>query len=175
MTCRSGRSRIAFGGALLAAAVATGGCNYTFSGGGGLPSHVKTVYVPPVENNTTQFALTETLTQGLLDAARERLGVQLASEQDADATIEAALTRYEDSAINFAGVEEVGAAVFQRRVSITARVDIIDNAANEVIWSGSSVTGVGEYTPATETEALGQEIALENLIQKIVDGAQSQW
>lgn len=161
--------------ALLTTSLVLAACNYTFSGGGGLPSHIETIYVPPVENSTTQFALTETLTQGLLDATRERLGAQLASEQDADASILAAITRYDDSAVNFAGVEDVGAAVFQRRVSITARVEIVDNAANEIIWSAGAVTGVGEYDPATETELAAQEIALENLIQKIVDGAQSQW
>ncbi len=160
-------------GVLLAVMLAA--CNYTFSGGGGLPDHIKTIYVPPVENNTTQFRLTEPLTQGLLDAARSRLGAQLASEADADAIIRATITRYDDSAINFAGVEDVGAAVFQRRVTISAQVEIYDTLLDEVIWTGGGVSGVGEYTPSTETEETGQEIALENLIQKIVDGAQSQW
>lgn len=175
MTCPRSPSRGPTTAAMLTAFLVFAGCNYTFSGGGGLPSHIKTIYVPPVENRTTQFALTESLTQGLLEAARGRLGAQLASELDADATIVAEITRYDDSAVNFAGVEDVGAAVFQRRVSITARVEIVDNAANEIIWSAGSVTGVGEYEPATETELEAQEIALENLIQRIVDGAQSQW
>lgn len=155
--------------------LATVGCNYTFSGGGGLPPNIKTVYVPPVENETPIFDLTEALTQGLLDAARGRLGVQLASEQNADAVIEATITNYRDTAINFEAQEDVGAEVFERRVSITARVTIRDITNNEIIWSGPSTTGLGEYTPATENEQLGQAIALDNLIQKIVDGAQSQW
>jgi hypothetical protein len=37
------------------------------------------------------------------------------------------------------------------------------------------VNGVGEYAPDTESEEVGQDLALENLIQKIIDGAQSQW
>lgn len=175
MSCPSRRSRRPWITLRPAAVAVLLACNYTFSGGGGLPSHINTVYVPPVENNTTQFALTERLTQGLLDAARGRLGVQLASETNADAEIRAIITRYEDSALNFAGIEDVGAAVFERRVTITARVEIIDNARDEIIWNGAAVSGVGEYTPATETEDTGQEIALDNLIQKIVDGAQSQW
>lgn len=150
-------------------------CNYTFSGGGGLPPNIETVYVPPVENDTPIFDLTEGLTQGLLDAARSRMGVQLASEQNADAIITATIIGYRDSAINFEAQENVGAEVFERRVSITARVEIRDLASNEIIWSGPGTTGIGEYTPATETEQVGQAIALDNLIQKVIDGAQSQW
>jgi hypothetical protein len=152
------------------------GCNYTFAGGGGLPSHIETVYVPPVDNNTTQFALTQTFTDKLLEAVRRNLGVQLAAEAEADATIVAELSRYTDLAINFQGVEDVGAAVFQRRVSIVARVQIIDRSKNEIIWNGTGVSGEGEYSPADPAgESTGQEVALDNLVQKIVDGAQSQW
>jgi outer membrane lipopolysaccharide assembly protein LptE/RlpB len=56
-------------------------CNYTFSGGGGLPSHVKTIYVAPIDNQTTQFALTEKVTTQLLDAATGKLGAQLGAEE----------------------------------------------------------------------------------------------
>lgn len=151
------------------------GCNYTFSGGGGLPSHVRTVSVPPVQNETTRFVLTERFTQGLLDAARGRLGVKLAPESSADAVIRATITRYDDQVLNFEAQQDVGAAVFQRRVSISARVEIYDATRDEIIWSAPSVNGVGEYAPDAETEDVGQELALENLIQKVIDGAQSQW
>jgi len=140
-----------------------------------LPPHINDVYVAPIENHTTQFSLTDPFTQGLLDAVRSRLGVQLASRENADAEIRAELVRYSDEASNFAGRENIGADVFQRRVSITARIEIVDLARNEIVWSGGSVSGIGEYVPDSESEEAGQELALENLIQKIVDGAQSQW
>jgi hypothetical protein len=152
-----------------------GACNYTLSGGGGLPSHVNTIYVAPIDNQTTQFALTEEVTRELLDAATGRLGAQLGPEESADATVVTTLTRYDDTAVNFASQEEVGADVFQRRIRLSASVEIIDNTRNEIIWSGGSVTGIGEYTPETELETRGQELAIKDLVQKIVDGAQSQW
>ena len=160
----------------LALASSASACNYTFSGGGGLPSHIETVYVPPIENRTTQFALTESFTDKLLEAIRRNLGVQLAAEAEADATIVAELSRYSDTAMNFQGVEDVGAAVFQRRVAIMAQVQIIDRSKNEIIWNGTGVSGQGEYSPADPAgETTGQDVALDNLVQKIVDGAQSQW
>jgi len=161
---------------LLVALAGVSGCNYTFSGGGGLPSHIETVYITPIENRTSQFGLTQTFTEKLLEAVRRNLGVQLAAEAEADATIVAELTRYSDTAMNFQGVENVGAAVFQRRVSIMAQVQIIDRSKNEIIWNGTGVSGDGEYSPADPAgESTGQDVALDNLVQKIVDGAQSQW
>jgi len=154
---------------------AAAGCNYTLSGGGGLPSHVKTIYVAPIDNRTTQFALTEEVTRELLDASTGRLGAQLGPEESADATVITTLTRYDDTAVNFASQEQVGAEVFQRRIRLSASVEIVDNTRNEIIWSGGSVTGIGEYSPETELETRGQELAIKDLVQKIVDGAQSQW
>lgn len=156
-----------------ASLLAIGGC-YSFTGGG-LPPHIGTIYVLPVENRTAQFDLTEPFTRQLTDAVRGRLGVQLAARENADAEIRAEITRYDDAAINYSGVEDVGATVFQRRVTIGARVEIVDLTRNEIVWEGSGVSGTGEYAPDAETEQAGQEIALENLIQKIIDGAQSQW
>lgn len=158
---------------VAAALLASGGC-YSFTGGG-LPPHIDTVYVLPVENRTAQFDLTEPFTRQLTDAVRGRLGVQLAARDNADAEIRAEILRYNDAAINYSGVEDVGATVFQRRVTIGARVEIVDLTRNEIVWEGSGVSGTGDYAPDAETEQAGQEIALENLIQKIIDGAQAQW
>lgn len=163
------------GGLLLVVVtlLAAGGC-YSFTGGG-LPPHIGTIYVLPVENRTAQFDLTEPFTRELTDAVRGRLGVQLAARDNADAEIRAEILRYDDAAINYSGVEDVGATVFQRRVTIGARVEIVDLTRNEIVWEGSGVSGTGEYAPDTETEQTGQNLALENLVQKIIDGAQSQW
>lgn len=159
---------------LCLASLACAGC-YSFSGGGGLPSHVRTAYVEPVQNETTRFGISETLTQMLLNAAQDRLGLRLAAERESDALIRATLTRYDQQAVNFEGVEGEGADVLQYRVTITARVEILDVSRREVLWTSSSVSGQGEYDPESETEEAGREVALENLVQKIVDGAQSQW
>lgn len=161
--------------AVLALALAAGGCLYSLSGGGGLPEHIDTVYVPPVQNETSRFTLTERLTQSLLEAVRGRLGGQLAAEGNADAIIRVTLTGYDDRAMNFEAREGVGAEVFQRRVTLVASVEIVDLVRDETLFSSGSVRGTGEYAPEEETEEAGIELALENLLQKIVDGAQSQW
>jgi len=140
-----------------------------------LPSHIRTAYVAPIDNQSTQFGLSESLSEELLQAARQRLGLRLASETEADAIITATIRRYSDDAVNFNAVAGTGADVFQRRVSISASVEILDRENNEIIWSSQSLTGAGEYEPRIETEEQGSIVAIENLVQQIVDGAQSQW
>jgi len=152
-----------------------GACLYGFSGGGGLPSHVQTVAIPPIQNETSQFALVDEFTSQLTDAMTGRLGAQLAAENQADAIVRATITGYDDQALNFEAQQGQGAQVFQRRVSIRASVEIYDVARDRAIWSSQSVTGEGEYAPEDETEDAGRRLALENLVQKIVNGAQSQW
>lgn len=158
----------------LVGALASGGC-YGFSGGGGLPSHMNTAFVPPVQNDTPRFTLTERMTQSLLDAVRSKLGLQLAAEDEADLIVTARITRYSDVALNFDAREGETTQVFQRRITITAEVEIFDTELEEMYWSSRSVTGVGEYSPENEQEEVAETIALDNLTQKIVDGAQSDW
>ena len=172
MCCRIRyRSRIIVG---LVAIAVSAGC-YSFSGGGGLPSHLRTVYVAPIENESTQFGLAESLMEALLEASRTRLGLRLASEGEADAVITAQIRRYADEAVNFDAVDGVGADVFQRRVTVSVSVEILDVAENLIIWSTQGLTGNGEYEPGNQTEEEALVVALENLVQQIVDGAQSQW
>lgn len=158
----------------LLALAGVAGC-YSFSGGGGLPSHIKTAYVEPAENQTTRFGISEALTQELLEAAQDRLGLMLAAEEQADAVIRVTVSRYSDQAVNFQAEEGVGANVFTRRITVTATVEILDIVNREYIYESSSVSGTGEYQPDVQTEDEGTALALENLVQKIVDGAQSQW
>ena len=132
-------------GATAATAMLTmlAGC-YGFSGGGGLPSHMRTVWVAPVENESTQFGIAESLMDELLTAARQRLGLRLASEEEADAVITAQIRRYADEAVNFDAVGGVGADVFQRRVTVSVSVEIPDVAEKLFSWGTQRLAGSGE-------------------------------
>lgn len=161
--------------AVPATAILLAGCLYSFSGGGGLPADIETIFVPPVENRTSRFAVSDQVTQGLLEAVRGQLGGRVASEEAADAILRVTVTNFDEQALSFEAEEGVGANVFQRRISLAASVEFIDLVNGDTIWSSASVRGTGEYAPDEETEDVGIELAVENLIQKIIDGTQSQW
>lgn len=150
------------------------GCGvYTFSGGGGLPGHIDTIAIIPLDNETTQFTLTQELTQALLDEVPGRLGLDLADESSADAILRGRIVRYDERASNL-GAQEGGPTVFQRRVDIGISVEIYDAIEDRVIWSGSP-SAFGQYEPDRETEQAARLIAIEELVRLIIDGAQSQW
>ncbi len=152
------------------------GCGvYTFTGGGGLPGHVETMAILPFDNRTTQFTLTQELSQALLDNLPGRLGVAPADETTADAIVRGTITRYDDRAVNYQPDPD-GPVIFQRRVEVTVSVEIYDAREEQVLWSNRTLSAVGEYEPDKgQTETNGRDLAIENLIQLIIDGAQSQW
>ena len=54
-------------------------------------------------------------------------------------------------------------------------VEIVDLVENVILWESSNVVAQGEFLEADETEEIGRVEAIELLVQKIVDGAQSNW
>jgi hypothetical protein len=54
-------------------------------------------------------------------------------------------------------------------------VEIVDLVENIILWESRSVIAQGQFLEASETEEVGRAEAIELLIQKIVDGAQSNW
>lgn len=155
------------------------GCGvYTFTGGGGLPGHIDTLAIIPFENRTTQFTLTQEITQALSNDVPGRLGVNPADEATADAVLRGSIVRYTERAVAYQGDETSERAaldVSQRRVEITISVEIYDVREDRVLWQSTSLSGQGEYLPDSQTEEEGRRQAIENLVQAIIDGAQSQW
>lgn len=173
-TSRSHRGSSAWlAGSLLIGTLA--GCGvYSFTGGGGLPGHVDSLAILPFDNETTQFTLTQELTQRLTDELPGRLGVRLADESTAGAIVRGRITRYVESAVNYQP-DPTGPVVFQRRVDISVSIEIFDTMEEQVLWSSASLTASGEYLPDSQTEEVGRQLAIDNLVTAIIDGAQSQW
>lgn len=163
--------RASAAGGLVAAA-----CIYSFSGGGGLPPHIDTVAVLPFENQTTQFTLTQEIHQRLLDEMAARMGLRPAAEASADAIVRGEILRYTNEPLVFRGGGERGDVVQedQRRVTVTVSVELYDAVEDRILWQAASLSAIGEYR-IDEGEQRGRDIAIENLVQKVIDGAQSQW
>lgn len=152
------------------------GCNYGFRGGGGFPSSIRTVYVERFENQTVQFDLEDQIYLKLFDELPRRLGVRPATRENADAIVRGKITRYDDAAHNYRpGDAGMNAEILQRQVQIILSVEVVDTRRNLIIWESSSVTGNGEYNSNSQNDAAGQTKAIENLVQQILDGVQSQW
>lgn len=151
------------------------GCVYSFTGGG-LPRHIRTVAVLPFENATAQPLIGTELQSALREELPRSLGVRLVDEDVADAVVRGRITGFRETAQNIRpGDANTNAQVFQREVRITFEAEIYDRTEDRAIWQASSLSGVGTYQPDQEDFTVGRAQALEDLVQKVINGAQSQW
>jgi len=148
---------------------------YSFSGGGGFPDTVKTVYIAPFENQTDRFDLEEQIFRKLTETLPRALGVRPGGERVADAIVRGKIMRYEDGAQSYVPGQQGQVQVLQHQVTIVVSVEIIDVVKDEILWESQSVTGRGEYSPDRQTDEAARTKAIDVLIQQIIDGAQSQW
>jgi hypothetical protein len=64
--------------------------------------------------------------------------------------------------------------VLQRQVNIRVEVELIDVVENVILWDDPGMSTQGQYLEG-ESEEIGRAEAIELLVQRIVDGAQSNW
>jgi len=160
---------------LALAAVALAGCNYSFRAGSFPPPHIRTIAIQPFENTTTRFEVSAELYDQLLRNLPGALGIRTAGADVADAIVRGSITRYDVVAPNYtAGAAGQAAQVLQRQVNITVSVSIVDLVENVILWESSGVVGQGQFAEGAPEDG-GRRQAIEILVQRIVDGAQSNW
>ena len=166
--------RTVLGGFSLVAVLSVSGCNYGFRSGS-FPDHIRTVAILPFDNATNRFELTQEIHQELLRTLPRALGVTNAGEDIADAVIQGRIVRYDMTAPLFRSGQQAGQVdVLQRQVNIRVEVELIDVVENVILWDDAGLSTLGQYLEG-ESEEVGRAEAIELLIQRIVDGAQSNW
>ena len=151
------------------------GCNYSF-GSGSFPDHIRTVAILPFENDTNRFELTQEIHEELLRELPRALGVTNAGEESADAIVQGRIVRYDLTTPLFRpGAQRDQVDVLQRQVSIRVEVELIDVVQNVILWDDLALATQGQYIEESESEEVGRLEAIQLLVQRIVDGAQSNW
>lgn len=168
--------RLAAAGVVFLMTLVTSGCNYTLQAGAGLPSNVRTLAILPFENDTGRFELSQEIHEALLERLPRAFGVQTASENAADAVVRGTVRRYNVDAPSFrAGAGGTGTEVLERQVNIAIEIQIIDVGRNLILWENTALTGRGEYLEASQFEEDGRRLAIERIVQGVIDGLQSNW
>lgn len=160
---------------LLLILLVLGACRtvrYGFAGGG-LPAHVRTVAVLPFENRTALPDLTGEIHQLLGAELERRLGLRNAPEQRADALVSGVILRYDaDVPIGFSA-DPRQANTARRKLQIAVDISIVDQTTGRTLWERRNLVVDGEYAERADVE--GRQRALEQLVNQIIEGAQSQW
>lgn len=146
-------------------------CLYGFAGGG-LPN-VKTVAILPFENDTPEPALTQEVSDAVRQALEGRLGLRVATEAAADALVRGRVVRYDPDLPIAIQPGQGQVTVTKRKVQLTVDVEIVNQREGTTVWKRQGLSVDGEYDPPQEAQ--GRKVALQKLVNDIVDGAQSQW
>ena len=148
-------------------------CMYGFTGGG-LPPHVRRVYIEPFENNTAYQTLTADLLREMQDQLPGSLGIRLASQQTADAIVRGTIKSAEEQTTNFNPTPDASGRITRNeaRVQISFDAEIYDVRNDVVLWTGRGVTAIGLFAPGREDVDDGRQKALEEVVNKLIEGAQ---
>lgn len=154
--------------------VALGACavHYGFSQGA-FPPQIKTMAVLPLDNNTASPDVQRELFDAMHAQLEKRLGVREAPEARADAVVRGTITAYNaDVPVSFsANANQTVSA--RRKLQITIDIEIIDQKTGKPLWSRKGLTESGEYAERAEVD--GRKQAIQQIVDAIVEGAQSQW
>jgi hypothetical protein len=169
-------ARVAVAAVLVTALIPLAGCNYSFRAGQGFPEHIRTIAVLPFENETTRFELTTELFTAMSGELPRQLGIRTSAPEGADAVVRGTILSYTLGAPLYRS-EQGGdrAQVLQREVQIVVTVEILDIQENMILWEEQRLLGQAAYDEGVGSEEGGREEAIELLVQKIADGANSNW
>lgn len=153
--------------------LAVAGCiPYGFSGGG-LPSHVHTFAVASFENETATPQLPKELTDALRTRVRDRLGLRDASETKANAVIRGTIQRYEiDIPVGFTANNKRQTTA-TRSLELRVDIEMIDQVTGKTLWQKKGALAQAQYQEGGEPAA--RKRAIDQIVNELVEGAQSQW
>ena len=159
-------------GAYSALILLTACLPYGFAGGG-LPSHIRTVAVIPFENLTAAPELQQELALALRTELRKQLGLREAGESRANAVVRGTIQRYEtDIPIGFSATNQNQTSA-RRQLQISVDIEMVDQSTGKALWQKKGLLVDGQYEERGEAE--GRRVAIERIINEVIQGAQSQW
>lgn len=135
-----------------------------------LPSHLKTVAVPPATNSTTQPGLAEALTDSLTAAFTADRTLHVINTEAADLVVNTAVSNYSRTASSYTGDQAVSAY----ELNVSAQVDARDQTRNEEFYKGIASARV-TYDPKAKTEERAAAEAIGKLASEVVRQVQIAW
>jgi hypothetical protein len=157
-----------------AAVLWLGGCRdgYGFAGGG-LPTHIRTAAVVPFDNRTPIAELQLEVATALRTGLERRLGLRSAPESRANAIVRGAIVGYDADIPVAYSADPSQATTARRRLALTVDVEIMDQESSQVLFARRGLRAEGEYSEGAEDQ--GRRRAIEQIVNQVIEGAQSQW
>ncbi len=157
---------------LASAAVACRLNPYHFAGGG-LPPNIRTIAVLPFDNQTPIPELQRDLFEVMRIRLREKLNLRDASEAKADAIVRGAIVKYDADVPVGYSADPRQATQARRQLQLVVDVAIIDQSSGRSLWERKALTVKSDYPE--RDEASGRAQAVLQVVNDVIEGAQSQW
>jgi len=140
-----------------------------------LPSHLKTVGVPPATNTTTQPGLAEALTDSLAAAFTADRTLHVTNVEAADLVVNTTVSSYARTPSAYTGGDTSGdQSVSAYQLDVSAQVDARDQTRNEQFYKGVATARV-TYDPKAKTEEQAAAEAIGKLASEVVRQVQIAW
>lgn len=142
---------------------------YTFS-----PSAlggVKSIAIPLFENQTLESDIGEKLTDGLSATFVTDNSLRVLPEGRSDSILRGTVVSYKREAYTYVESEVVSEYI----VSIEIDIKFIESKSDKVIWEDSHMSNWGTYDSAGETEEMGQDRAIDKLVEDILNRTVKGW
>jgi len=164
---------IALLGLAWSLSVLAAGCRYSFTGGS-VPPHLKTIAIPIIQDQSGfgDPRLKDQLTDQLVSLFRGDNTLQLADRANADAVLDAVVTRVSDDPL----VVNPGELVSERRITVAVHVTLTDQKQRRKMWE-KDFNQWGDYPSGggpTQRDAGIQE-AVKKLTEDILNETVAGW
>ena len=125
------------------------GCMF-YSMAGSIPSHIKSIAIPLVENQTAEFAMAETVTDNLVSKFTKENILRVTDEKQADSVLKGTITRVNDGPYTYSKEE----AVSEYRLTVSMKLEWMDMDNDEVLLT-KQYSGWGAYGLSGDISADG--------------------
>ena len=156
---------------VLLMAVLIGGCSYSFTSG--LPSHIKSVAVPLLANETTEFGVAEEITDQLVAAlVKDGTLRVVADEADASSVLLGTVRTYSEETYEYTPDEQVDQLI----IRIGIQVRFMDRVRDEVLWESPQIFGSAVYdNSGPDARNTGLQEAMALVVDEILSGIVAGW
>ncbi len=158
---------------MMVALVLTGCSHYGFSAS--VKTHISSVAIPVLENETVEFAIGQELTDALIEGFSDDSSLRVVGEDEAESILRGTVVRYSRPVLSY----DAGGSPREYKVSVVAKLSYEDLTNGTVVWE-DEITGWAVYSASGEsgelaTEEEAQERALEKLAQDVLSRTVQAW
>lgn len=148
------------------------GCLYGFAGGG-LPPNVRSMAIVTFDNQTSSPEIPKELYDQMRKELQRRLGVRDAPQDRADVLVHGVISAYDaDVPVGFSANPQQAVSA-RRRLQLTIEIEIVDQSNGHVLYQNKALREEADYAERAEQD--GRTQAITKIVQKIIEGVQSNW